>query len=144
MSVRLGMLVLALAGMVATPGLAQSCGSAPIAPAFPTAAEIKQKSPADAAAAKHDAFVEVKNWQADLKTYRDCVTNISNDRNRQAAGLDPKKDADKIKQLQSEAKAATHQYDATVDMEEKVVNEFHAIQAAFCGRSDVDRSSCPK
>jgi hypothetical protein len=144
MSVRIGILVLALAGTVATPALAQSCGSAPIAPALASAAEIKQKSPADAEATKHDAFVEIKNWQADLKTYRDCVTNVSNENNKQAAGLDPKKDADKIKQLQSQAKAATHQYDATVDMEERVVNEFHAVQAAFCARSDVDRSSCPK
>ena len=32
----------------------------------------------------------------------------------------------------------------SVNMEETVVNEFHAIQAAYCARSDVDKSSCPK
>jgi hypothetical protein len=29
-------------------------------------------------------------------------------------------------------------------MEETVVNEFHAVQAAYCARSDVDKASCPK
>ena len=132
-----------LAGLTA-PALAQTCGSAPIAPALATGAEIKQKSPADAAAAKHDAFVEIKNWQTDLKTYRACVVNVGNDAKRQIPQLDPKKDADKIKRYQDQAKAANHAYDETVDMEERVVNEFHAVQAAYCGRADVDKSSCPK
>ncbi|HSC17604.1 MAG TPA: hypothetical protein VLC74_01710 [Rhizomicrobium sp.] len=129
---------------VASPALAQSCGSAPIAPALPTAAEMAQKTPAAATAAKHDAFAEVKNWQGDLKTYRDCLNGMVNQDKRQLEGLDPKKDADKIARLQTDGKAANHAYDATVDMEEKVVNEFHAIQASFCARKDVDKSSCPK
>ena len=124
--------------------LAESCGSAPIAPALASAAEIRQKSPADAAAAKHDAFVEIKNWQADLKTYRACLTNVSNEARREVSNLDPNKDTDKITGLQQQSAAVTHQYDRTVDMEERVVNEFHAVQEAYCGRSDVNRSSCPK
>jgi hypothetical protein len=144
MSVRLGLLAFAFMGVAATPAFAQSCGSAPIAPAIPSVADIKQKAPADAAASKHDAFVEIKNWQADLKTYRDCVTNISNGDKRQLAQLDPSKDASKVKQLKDEASSATHAFDQSVDMEERVANEFHAIQAAYCARADVDRSSCPK
>jgi hypothetical protein len=144
MSVRLGVLVLAFWGVAATSAFAQSCGSEPIAPAIPSVADIKQKSPADATASKHDAFVEIKNWQSDLKTYRDCLTNISNGDKRQISQLDPKKDEDKVKHLKDEATDATHQFDKSVDMEERVANEFHAIQTAYCARADVDRASCPK
>ena len=144
MSVRLCAIVIAIAGMASTSALAQSCGSAPIAPALPSIAEMNQKSPADAAAAKHDGFIEIKNWQNELKTYRACITNVSKDAKQQIRGLDPSKDADKIKGLQNQAAAADHQYDATVDMEERVANEFHAVQASFCSRSDTDKSTCPK
>lgn len=128
----------------ATSAWAQSCGSPPIAPAFASAVEMRQKSAADATAAKHEAFVEIKDWQSDLKTYRACLTNVANEDRRQIPGLDPAKDADKIADLQRQAGSATHQYDATVDMEERVVNEFHALQTAYCGRTDIDKASCPK
>jgi hypothetical protein len=144
MSVRLALLAFAVVGVAASPALAQSCGSEPIAPAVPSASDIKQKVPAEAEAAKHDAFVEIKNWQRDLKTYRDCLTNISNSDKRQISQLDPKKDEDKLKRLQDEATGATHQYDKSVDMEERVANDFHAVQTAYCARADVDKSSCPK
>ncbi|MBV8800048.1 MAG: hypothetical protein JOY77_09890 [Alphaproteobacteria bacterium] len=124
--------------------LAQSCGSAPIAPALASATEIKQDSPAAAAAAKHDAFVEIKSWQDELKSYRACMVSFGNEAKRQIPQLDPQKDADKLKRYQDQVKAADHAYDTSVDMEERVVNEFHAIQAAYCTRSDVDKSSCPK
>jgi hypothetical protein len=130
--------------MMATGAAAESCGSAPIAPALATAADINGKSPADAAAAKHDAFVEIRNWQTQLKDYRACLVNVSNEARRQISGLDASKDKDKIAGLQQDATRATHAYDATVDMEERVVNEFHAVQAAYCSRKDVDKSSCPK
>lgn len=143
MRVPLGVLVVGWTFMAA-PAFAQSCAGEPIAPAFASAADIQHATPAAAAVAKHDAFVEIKNWQRDLKTYRDCLTGVTNMDKRQLPGLDPKKDADKIAGLQAEAKAATHEFDATVDMEERVVNEFHALQAAYCARTDIDRSSCPK
>jgi hypothetical protein len=143
MFARLGIFT-AVCMAAATPALAQSCAGEPIAPAFASTADIQRQTPAQAAASKHDAFVEIKNWQRDLKSYRDCLTGISNGDRRQLTGLDPAKDADKIAQMQQEAKAATHEFDRTVDMEERVVNEFHALQAAYCARTDVDRSSCPK
>lgn len=144
MSVKLAVTAMTLALISSAPAVAESCGSAPIAPALPTVTEINQKSPADAANAKHDGFIEIRNWQNVLKTYRVCLTNVSADDKKQIADADPKKDADKIKRLQDEAAAATHQYDATVDMEERVANEYHAIQAAFCARPDTDKETCPK
>lgn len=143
MRVRMGVLAIACTAM-ASPALAQSCAGEPIAPAFASPADIQHAAPAAAAAAKHDAFVEIRNWQRDLKTFRDCLTGLTNMDKRKLPSLDPKKDADQIAGLQAEAKAATHEFDATVDMEERVVNEFHALQAAYCARADVDRSSCPK
>ncbi len=139
-------LVLAAAalGLTITGALAESCGSAPIAPALPTAADINAKAPAAADAAKHDAFVEIRNWQNDLKDYRACLVNVSNGAKRQISGLEAEKDKDKIAGLKADAGRANHEYDDSVDMEERVVNEFHAVQAAFCARKDVDKSSCPK
>ncbi|MBV9571511.1 MAG: hypothetical protein JO056_09755 [Alphaproteobacteria bacterium] len=138
------LLAFLMLGGAGTPALAEFCGSPPIAPVLASADEMKQKSARDAATAKHDAFVEIRTWQSDLKTYRACLVNIVNQNKRDIATLDPVKDADKIKGVQSSAKAANHAYDATVDMEERVVNEFHAVQAAYCARTDVDKSSCPK
>lgn len=129
---------------LAVPAFAQSCASPPIAPALASPAEIRQQTSTQAAAAKHDAFVQIRNWQADLKEYRACLTNVTNQDRRQVGTLDPQKDADKIEGMKREAAAASHAYDATVDMEERVVNEFHALQAAYCTRTDVDRASCPK
>lgn len=144
MLLRVGVLGCLLAAVAAWPALAESCGSAPIAPAIPTPGVMKQKSPADAVAAKHDAFVDIRNWQSDLKNYRNCLNSMGAQDKQQLQGLDPQKDGDKIKRLKDDAEAAGHQYDNTVDAEERVVNEFHAIQVAYCTRTDVDKSSCPK
>jgi len=135
---------IAVCAVAATPALAESCAGEPVAPAFVSPADLQKQTPAQAEASKHDAFIEIKNWQRDLKSFRDCLTSLSNEDRRQLTGLDPSKDADKIAGLQRDAKMATHEFDRTVDLEEKVVNEFHAIQAAFCARKDVDKSSCPK
>lgn len=143
MFMRLVLAAMAL-GVTVTGATADSCGSAPIAPAFATSADISTKAPAQAEGAKHDAFVEIRNWQNALKDFRACLVNVTNDSKRQISGLDPSKDKDKIVGLQQTGNRASHAYDATVDMEERVVNEFHAIQAAYCARKDVDKSSCPK
>ena len=143
----MGMRVGILAGLmvlVAAPALAQSCGSPPIAPAMPSAASIKQKAPAAAAAAKHDAFLDIKNWQADLKNYRACVESERSQAKTELAGTDASKDAGKVKRLKDEIDGADHEYDTTVNAEEEVVNEFHEIQTAYCGRKDVDLATCPK
>jgi len=143
----MGMRVGILAGLmvlVAAPALAQSCGSPPIAPAMPSAASIAQKTPAAAAAAKHDAFLDIKNWQADLKNYRACVQAQSSQAKAELAGVDKTKDAAKVKRLNDEIAESDHQFDSTVNAEEEVVNDFHAIQVAYCKRTDVDLATCPK
>jgi hypothetical protein len=122
------------------------CGDEPIAPAIPGAADIAKKSPVDAAAAKHTAFQDIRRWQTELKTYRDCLDATSNTDKREVgeAQRSSKPDKDKIADLQKEIAGDSHAYDATTDDEEKVVNDFNALSVAYCSRADVDRTSCPK
>lgn len=130
----------------AAPALADvgSCGSAPIPPAVPSAGDIGKMTPDAAEKAKHQAFLDVTGWQKSLNDYRDCLNSQIDTDNQKMQQLDSSKDAAKISALQAESAQATAAHDATVDTEEKVVNEFHAVQAAYCMRSDVDKSSCPK
>ena len=130
----------------AVPAFAQGagCGSVPFAPAMPTPADMKSKSVADAKTALHDAFSDIRNWQGDLKTFRACLDGQGSQAKAELAGLDKTKDADRIKELKDQKATADHQFDSSVDEEEKVVNEFHGAQASYCMRSDADKSICPK
>lgn len=58
--------------------------------------------------------------------------------------MDKEKKPELYAHLRDEAAAADRGFNDSVNMEETVVNEFHAIQAAYCARKDVDKSSCPK
>lgn len=124
----------------------QMCGDPPIAPAIPSAADIRDKSAADAAAARHGAFMDIKRWQGSLKSYRECL-NATVDSDKRLLGeaqRADKPDKNKITKLQQEITNSGHAWDTSVDDEERVVNEFHAVQVAYCTRTDVDRSACPK
>ena len=122
----------------------ETCGNVPFAPAIASPADLKAKSPTDAHTTVHDAFVDIKNWQSDLKTWRACLDARTAADKRDVAQADPKKDADKIKQWNDDVTQNGHDFDASVDNEEKVVNEFHALQAAYCMRTDIDKATCPK
>ena len=141
------LLAAVVAAVSAGPALAQgTCGALPIAPALPTPAEIQQKSPADALAANHNGFKDIKRWQADLKDYRSCLDSQTNSDKRDLSNAqgESKPDQDKIKGIQAEIAQTSQSYDASVDAEEHMVNEFHAMLTAYCMRKDVDRTSCPK
>jgi hypothetical protein len=141
-------LAAAISVMAIMPAWAQtdSCGDEPIPPAIPTAADIGQKTPEDALAAKHGAFEDIKAWQGSLKSYRDCLNSTvdTKTREKQSAAQATKPDQDKIAKIQGEIDAVNHAYDHSTDTEEKVVNDFHALSTAFCARDDVDRATCPK
>jgi len=138
----------AVLSLVTLPAFADSdtCGDEPIAPAMPSAADIGQRSPADAAKAKHQAFEDIRSWQGALKGYRDCLNSSINSLTRQQkdAVAATKPDQDKIKSIQSQIDAANNAYNHSADSEERVVNDFHALSTAYCARSDVDRATCPK
>ncbi|MGB8363177.1 MAG: hypothetical protein ACLQUZ_11125 [Rhizomicrobium sp.] len=141
-------LAAAISIMATMPAWAQSdsCGDEPIAPAIPTAAEIGLKPPADALKAKHGAFLDIRAYQGSLKGYRDCLDSAKDTTTRklQDAQTASKPDQDKIKSLQAQIDAINHAYDHSVDSEERVANDFHALSTAYCSRSDVDKATCPK
>jgi len=143
MSVAMAILALSAVGAAAQDNM---CGDQPIAPEISSPAEMAQKSPADAAAARHGAFMDIKRWQGQLKSYRDCL-NAAVDTDRRNLGeaqRSDKPDKDKMTKLQADITSSGHDWDASVDEEERVVNQFHAAQVAYCARSDVDRAACPK
>ena len=123
---------------------AESCGNVPFAPAIASPADLKAKSPADAHAAVHDSFTDIKNWQSDLKTYRACLDDQDGADKRNIGQADPKKDADKVTAWKDQIVDDAKIYNSSIDNEEKVVNEFHALQAAYCMRTDIDKATCPK
>jgi class 3 adenylate cyclase len=122
------------------------CSDQPIAPEIPSPAEMAAKSAADAASARHGAFMDIKRWQGQLKSYRDCL-NATVDTDKRDLGemqRSDKPDKDKMAKMQADITNSSHAWDASVDEEERVVNQFHAAQVAYCARTDVDRASCPK
>jgi hypothetical protein len=123
-----------------------SCGSIPFGPAMPSPADMKTKSVGDAETALHDAFADIKNWQNDLKTFRDCTDKVGSQTKAAMAGLDKNKpdDKDKLRDLQDQKTEADHLYNQSIDEEEKVVNGFHAAQASYCLRADANKAKCPK
>ena len=142
----LGFGLLALAASAGGAMAENMCGDEPIAPAIPSVADMNQKTPADAASARHSAFLDVVRWQNSLKSYRQCLDASVNTDKRQLgeAQRSDKPDKDKITRIGDEITAMGHLYDASVDDEERVVNDFHAALTAYCNRSDVDKSACPK
>ena len=140
---------LAFVLLIASAGAAaaqEMCGDPPIAPAFVSPAEMRAKTPADAAATEHGGFADIRRWQGALRSYRDCLNaTIANDR-RQAAEISrsEKPDKDRIAKINDEILTIGHALNASADQEERIVNEFHADQVAYCMRKDVDTSTCPK
>ena len=122
------------------------CGDAPIPPTIPSVPDMKTKAPADAESAKHSAFEDIKRWQGELKYYRDCLNaTVATDRRKIfETQRGDKPDKDKIARLNLEIDASNHAYDASVDDEERTVNMFNAASVAYCARTGVDHSSCPK
>jgi hypothetical protein len=143
----LGVAVLLVSAMPALADAA-ACGDTPVPPALPSASDINHDSPADAAKAKHQAFLDVVHWQkSDLKTFRDCLSAATNDDNRKIAAAQQSGDknaADTVAGLQADMTKLNGLYDASVDTEKRVVGEFAAISSAFCSRKDVDQATCPK
>lgn len=138
-----------LLAVLATGGSAaaqEMCSDLPIAPDILAPKEMSARPPMDANTAMRGAFSELKHWQGDLKSYRDCLTATINTDTRMISEQQhsDKPDPDKIAKMQAELKNVNDKWNASVDDEERVVNQFHAAQTAYCARSDVNRAVCPK
>jgi hypothetical protein len=116
--------------LLASPALADTvCGTSPVGPAIPAPSAVSGKSAEDAAKIKHEAFVQVKDYQSRLKSFRDCLITQTNGMKTQIA--DAKDDAAK-KPLQEKMDGMQKAYDKTVDDETQVVNDYVALQTAVC------------
>lgn len=140
---------LAILLVSAAPALADvgTCGEEPVPPALPSASDIAAQAPADAAAAKHQGFLDVKAWQKSLKSYRDCLNaTVAADKRDIAAAKasGDKKAADKVAALEADGESANTRYNHSVETEKSVVGDYVAMSNAYCSRSDVDQSTCPK
>ena len=64
----------AILAAAAMPALAESdCGLAPVAPAIPTVNSLSGKTLDAAVKARHEAFLQIKVYQAALQPYRTCL-----------------------------------------------------------------------
>jgi hypothetical protein len=119
------------------------CGSAPLAPAIPSANDEVSKTVEAARADVFAAYHQVKAFQAALKPFREClVTQAKNDQaSLDAATTKNDKDAiGKAKQVLSDRQKI---YDGTIDTEQQVATDFNNLRVAQCTR-DTDPSVCPK
>lgn len=146
MSFKLCLAIALLTGSAGVAAAQDMCGDPPIPPVIPSASDMHARAPADAASARHNAFADVRRWQGALKSYRDCLnaTAATDRRDAEENARSDKPDKDKIAKWKDEIAATSHAYDVSVDQEERVVNEFHAAQVAYCTRKDVDLSTCPR
>lgn len=116
--------------MLASPALAETvCGTSPMGPEVPAPAAVSGKTAEQAAAIKHEAFVQVKDYQARLKPFRECLITQTNA--MKATVADAKDDSAK-KTAQAKMDDMQKAYDKTVDDETQVVNEYVALQTAVC------------
>jgi hypothetical protein len=115
--------------MFASPALAETCGSAPIAPAIPGASAVAGKPGEEATKIKHDAFVQVKAYQGTLKPFRECLIKQTSDVKAEAENG---KDDSAKKAAQAKMADLQKAYDKTVDDETKTVQEYVALQTAVC------------
>jgi hypothetical protein len=115
--------------MIAGPALADTCGSAPIAPAIPAASAVDGKAGEDATKIRHDAFVQVKAYQGTLKPFRECLTKQTEDARAELATA---KDDSAKKVATAKVEGLEKAFDKTVDEETQIVNEYVALQTAVC------------
>jgi len=137
-------LAAAIFAVAATPAFAgDTCGAAPIGPAIPAASDLAGKTIEAQRAEVLDAYHQVKAYQASLKPYRGCLATQDQADKAQIAGLDPKKDADKIAAAKQRIADRLTLNDQSVDAESQVVTDFNTLHVAECA-TDTDVKMCPK
>jgi len=114
----------------ASPAMAENaCGTPPIAPAIPAASSLAGKTADDAKAVRHEAFVQIRDYQNRLASYRGCVET---QKTAKAAALAAaQNDADK-RTAQAAIDELNAANDRTVDDETHVVADYQALSAAYC------------
>lgn len=120
--------------MLASPALAESCGTAPIAPAIPGGTDLSGKTTDDAHNVVLGALKSVKAYQGTLSSYRECLVTQTNA--QKAAAADAKGDKAKTEAAQDAMKTLQAAYDKTVDTETQVVTDYSNLHTAYCKMGD--------
>ncbi len=137
-------LAAAILAVAATPAFAEdACGMAPIGPAIPAPSDLAGKAIEAQRAEVMDAYHQVKAYQAALKPFRGCLATQDQADQAQIAGLDRKKDADKIATITQRIADRLKTNNRSVDAETQVVTDFNNLHVAECA-TDTDVKMCPK
>lgn len=125
------------------PALAQSCGTAPIPPEIPGVNSISGKTTDDAHNIVLGSVKNVKTYQGQLSTYRECLQNQANAQKQVAA--DAKTAGEKAKADAATAEMTSLQaaYDKTIDVETQMVTDWQNLHNAYCKMGD-GLAGCPK
>lgn len=114
----------------ASPAMAENaCGTPPIAPAVPAASSLAGKTVAEAQAIRHEAFVQIRDYQHRLQSYRSCLVTQKNARKAELAAAQDDAAKRAAQDAIAELDAAN---DRTVDDETHVVADYQALSAAYC------------
>ncbi len=137
-------LTAAVMAVVAGPAFAAgTCGTQPFAPEFKTASELNAM-PVDAARKTVlDSYHNVKTYQASLKSYRDCLLQLTKTDEDDIAAAKAKADQSTIDAINQRIAARQADYDKTIDAEQKVATDFNTLHTAHCTR-DTDAKICPQ
>ena len=137
-------LAAAVCAVAAAPAFADdTCGPAPIGPAIPGASDLAGKAIEAQRTVVIDAYHQVKAYQAALKPYRSCLSTQDQADRAKIAGLDRKKDADKIAVANQRIADRSKLNYQSVDSETQVVTDFNTLHVAECA-TDTDVKMCPK
>ena len=128
--------------LTAAPALAQSCGSAPIAPAIPAPADVNGKTTDDAHKMVLDSMHVIKAYQGSLTTFRECLQTQTNQQKQALAAA--ASDKDKAAAAQQQIDGLQKQYDNTVDTETQVVTDWQKLHGAYCAMGSGLTGCTPK
>jgi hypothetical protein len=123
-----------------SPALAESCGSAPLAPEIPGVGALSGKTTEDAHAFVIASVKTVKAYQGTLQSYRECLITQTNAQKAVVAEAKSKGDKTKTDAAMQDMKAMQAAYDKTVDTETQVVADWQTLHTAYC---KMDGAKCP-
>jgi hypothetical protein len=137
-------LAAAVAVFVAAPAFAADmCGSTPVAPAIPGAADLTGKTTDDAHKVALDALKNVKIFQASLQPFYNCIETQSTANKTALTDAQSKSDKAKVAELQDAEATLQKNYQATLATEKLVVGDYMTLHDAYCKMGD-GLAGCPK
>lgn len=133
-----------LAAMSAPAFAADDCGSLPIPPVIPTAAEITAKPLEIARKDVFDTYHLVKTYQGANETYRSCLVRMSKQDEAALGDAKAKGEDAIVKSIAARMDDREVVYKRTFASEDLIARDFNTMRMAHCGRGDTDPKVCPQ